>query len=123
MKDKKENLRDLLYVFPNGAKQLTFGRDQVLKLVEKIEGLKRGNTALLSALMGMVLQYAYNDDRNRKDIQSPKGPAETLFSDGGLSALEEAFEVLVQAGMMKKKHKGWYRLLWKNLEKRMEEEK
>jgi len=67
---------------------------------------KTGNTALLESLMDMVYQHCIVDEQN-----------EMLFHDY-LSANENAFNLLREAGMMRVSSDGKYFLDWSALEAR-----
>lgn len=76
-----------------------------LSLEVQVERYKAGNTALLEALMDMVLQHLR---------EGPDG----IFNHSFLSSDEAAIEVLVQAGMVEVVPGSGYRLLWDALEAR-----
>lgn len=71
---------------------------------------RNGNTYLLDVVMTMVAQYA---DPCAKDV----------YCDHGLSTLEEAFAVLVSAGVAKyyRNNPCKIKLSWKELSKRMKD--
>ena len=76
---------------------------------EKIKALKKGNTELIDALMGMVEQFFhFNDETDR-------------FNHSFMSAEEYAIDVLIRAGFATEDHKGFI-LDYTKIEKRQADE-
>jgi hypothetical protein len=80
----------------------------------KIIMLRRGNTALIEALMDMVAQHCINNN----DQEHP------IYSDGALSANESALALLAEAGFAKASDGQGvrYHLLWEKFEARQQAE-
>lgn len=85
----------------------------VMSADEQIARLRRGNTALLEALMGMVNQFFYH--KNENDQSDEDGE---FIWHAFMSAEEEAIAVLIDAGMAEEVKGKGYRLLWDKLEAR-----
>lgn len=73
---------------------------------EQILALRKGNTALISALMSMVGQFFYDNH------------GDEVLTHSYMSAEEEAIDVLLKAGFAEEVEGGGYRLLWEKLSER-----
>jgi hypothetical protein len=89
-------------------------RAQLFAETEKVKALKMGNTRLLDALADMANQHFYRTNGTQL------GAIVEVLTDGGLSANENAADVLIDAGIMKRivEEKDWYKIDWDALEER-----
>ena len=95
---------------PIAASPLDVG---VMPLEEQVASLKRGNTALIEALMDMVNQFFYHKGENGEPDED--GP---ILCHSFMSAEEGAISVLMHAGFAEEATDKGYRLLWDKLQQR-----
>ena len=87
------------------------------QLREKLKRLKRGNTALIEALMDMCSQHCFNHNYGQVDeFTNP------LLSHDFVSSNEGALALLVEAGFAETDNNVDYRLLYDKLKARIDEE-
>ncbi|MBL8473818.1 MAG: hypothetical protein JNM98_18655 [Rhodocyclaceae bacterium] len=89
----------------------------VMPADEQIARLRRGNTALLEAMMDLVNQFFYH-----KNVHGQSDEDGEFISHGFMSAEEGAIAALIDAGMAEEVNGKGYRLLWDKLEARKQKQ-